>query len=248
MFHDAVGFVTGHCDIRTLGALESLSQSFRACAIENALWRDLLKDRSPSLGKQPSIFARQILKQMVQFVPMNMRPFPTSVAQLSSAELREYYWCVDVQYLREPLFSGLISFQSSGQLFSNEVCAQKVPFGAIENILVQSLQGVEIKDFQCNLWLFKSGSRDIVASLFSTCFQWSMFEFNPMHRGMRDERIDIIVNLWLSHKIKGKRILRCSLYPEYGLNRHLSRKLTEGQFVDLLSACLLHRSDPLNAV
>ena len=98
MFHDAVGFVVGHCDIRTLGALESLSQNFRACATGNALWRDLLKDRSPSLGKQPGIFARQVLKQMVQFVPMHMRPFPTSVAQLSSAELREYYWCVDVQH------------------------------------------------------------------------------------------------------------------------------------------------------
>ena len=125
MFHDAVGFVTGHCDIRTLGALESLSQNFRACATGNALWCDLLKDRSPFLGKQPGIFARQVLKQMVQFVPMHMRPFPTSVEQISSAELREYYWCVDVQYLREPLFSGLVSFQSSGQLL-NEVCAQKM--------------------------------------------------------------------------------------------------------------------------
>ena len=128
------------------------------------------------------------------------------------------------------------------------MCAQKVPFGAIENILVQSLRGEEINLFQCNLWLFKSGSRDIVASLFSTRFQWSMFEFNPMHRGMRDERIDIIVNLWLSHQINGERVVRCSLYPEYGLNRHLSRKLTERQFLDLLSACLLHRSDRLNAV
>ena len=248
MFHDAVGFVMGHCDIRTLGSLERLSQNFRACATGNALWRDLLKDRSPFLGKTPGIFARQVLKQMVQFAPMHMRPFPTSVAQLSSAELREYSWCVDVQYLREPLFSGLVSFQSSGQLFSNEVCAQKVPFGAIENILVQSLQGVEINDFQCNLWLFKSGSRDIVTSLFTTRFQWNMFEFHPVHRGMRDERIDIIVNLWLSHKINGERELRCSLYPEYGLNRHLSRKLSEGQFLDLLNACLLHRSDPLNVV
>ena len=248
MFHDAVGFIAGHCDIRTLGALESLSQNFRACATGNALWRDLLKDRSPFLGKQPGIFARQVLKQMVQFVPMHMRPFPTSVAQLSSAELREYYWCVDVQYLREPLFSGLVSFQASGQLISNEVCAHKVSLDAIDNILIPSLRGEEINDLQCNLWLFKSGSRDIVASLFSTCFQWSMFEFNPMHRGMRDERIDIIVNLWLSHKIKGKRILRCSLYPEYGLNSHLSRKLTEKHFLELLSACLLHRRDPLNAI
>ena len=248
MFHDAVGFVTGHCDIRTLGALECLSQNFRACATGNALWRDLLKYRSPSLGKQPGIFARQVLKQMVQFVPMHMRPFPTSVAQLSSAELREYYWCVDVQYLREPLFSGMISFQSSGQVFSNEVRAHKVSLDAIENILAQSLRGEEINDFRCNLWLLKSGSWDIVTSLFTSRFQWNMFEFHPVHRGMRDERIDIIVNLGLSHKINGKRVLRCSLYPEYGLNSHLSSKLTEKHFVDLLSACLLHRSDPLNSV
>ena len=110
MFCNIIGFSAGYCDIRCLGVIECLSWNIRAAVDNEAFWHNLLDFRSPLLAKQPGISFRRVLKHMIKLVPMHFNPFRTSEECISSVELQEYFWCLDVHYLHESVFSGFFRF------------------------------------------------------------------------------------------------------------------------------------------
>ena len=128
----------------------------------------------------------------------------------------------------------------------NEISSSQSCGEAFGNIMAGSLRGDEVHGLQCKLWLFKSGSWDILASLFSSFIGWRRFEFCPMQGVVLGQRISIIVNFWFSSGNNGERVLSCSIRQYYVLNSDNTDELTERHFIDLLSACLTHRSNIFN--
>ena len=110
MFYNIINFFAGYCDIRCLGVIECVSWNIRAAVDNEAFWHNLLDFRSPLLAKQPGISSRRVLKHMTQLVPMHFNPFPASEECISSMELQDYFWCVDIHYLHESVFSGFSRF------------------------------------------------------------------------------------------------------------------------------------------
>ena len=246
MFSNIIGFFASYCDIRCLGVIECLTWNVRAAVANEAIWRNLLDLRSPLLAKQPGICYRRVLKHMIQLVPMHCIPFRASEESISAVDLQEYFWCLDIHYSHASVFSSFFPFQSSSQLLVNEISSSQSCGEVFKNIMAGSLRGDEVPDLKCNLWLFKSGSWDIIASLFSSHFEWGMFEFCPMRGVILGERFFIIANFWFASGHNDEKVLSCSIRQYYVMDGQNTDELTEENFIDLLSTCITHRNNIFN--
>ena len=245
MISNIFGFSASYCDIRCLGVIECLSWNVRATVANEVIWRNLLDIRSPVLAKQQGICYRRVLKDMIQLVPMHFTPFRASEESISALDLQEYYWCMDIHYSQASVFSSFFPFQSSTQLLVNEISSSQSCREVFKKIMTGSLRG-EIPDLTCYLWLFKSGSWDILASLFSSYFRWGRFEFCPMQGVFLGERFAIIAYFWFDSGDNDEKELCCSIYHHYVVNGQNTGDLTEENFIDLLSTCITHRNSISN--